>query len=412
MTDLPPFDDADLFDEAGYLRLYPGIAQFVMQRRIANAWAHYTSHGREEGRRANDVDPDFYLAAYSEIERDLGHPPTEADAAPHYVTLGRARGYLPNARAARMANGAALASPFGGLWTDQANALDLIQARLELGRLRRRDAAMLRRFALEGIVQLNRPNDEERIRDAAMTVSQAFTGMFPDLLFAVGAPVEASLTEPLPWRPELTEQNTAVLDPHMVSRKIRGLLLDPAVTDFLSLLFDAPPKLTASRGFPRQAAAPERDVAWLAHSLPLQCVAVTFDLEDSDEGLACVWPGSHRLPDLPWCGQHVTLAEAKRSGAMGVGQEMTRRQERVRALVQDQEPRRLNAFSGTRMIRHVNLIHSVDAPSASQQRRTLTAWYCPSYVTPCYTETKAARVHRHDGHAFCSGAYPDLDPLD
>ena len=27
LTDLPPFDDADLFDEAGYLRLYPGIAR-------------------------------------------------------------------------------------------------------------------------------------------------------------------------------------------------------------------------------------------------------------------------------------------------------------------------------------------------------------------------------------------------
>jgi len=31
LTDLPPFDDADLFDEAGYLRLYPGIMHAMMQ---------------------------------------------------------------------------------------------------------------------------------------------------------------------------------------------------------------------------------------------------------------------------------------------------------------------------------------------------------------------------------------------
>src|SRR5580765_1026885 len=99
LTDLPPFDDADLFDEAGYLRLYPGIAHAMMQGVVDTAWNHYHRHGRDEGRKPNDVDPDFYLAAYPEMERDLGHAPTEADAAPHFITLGRARGWLPNAQA-------------------------------------------------------------------------------------------------------------------------------------------------------------------------------------------------------------------------------------------------------------------------------------------------------------------------
>src|ERR1700722_19259113 len=146
LTELPPFDDADLFDEAGYLRLYPGIAEAMMRGLVDTAWNHYHKHGRLEGRQPNDVDADFYLSAYPELERDLGHPPSPADAAPHYITLGRARGYLPNANALRPGNGAALPSPFGGFWTDQADVLDLIQGRLDLGWISRRDATMLRTF--------------------------------------------------------------------------------------------------------------------------------------------------------------------------------------------------------------------------------------------------------------------------
>jgi hypothetical protein len=408
LTELPAFDEADLFDEAGYLRLYPGIALAMMQGRVDTAWNHFFHHGRAEGRRANDIDPDFYLAAYREIARDLGRPPTAEDAAPHFITLGRARGYLPNATAPRADNGAALVSPFGGLWTDQANALDLIQGRLDRDRIRRRDAAMLRVFALEGIVDLDRPNDKERLQNAALAVDQAFTGRFPELLFAAST----SGMAPLAWRPELTEQPVTALDPHMVSRAIRNLLLDPTVTDFLSLLFDARPLLTGSRAFLRESAAPERDVAWFGHTLPLQFVAVTFALDVSDAGPAYVWPGSHRLRDMPWDRRHVTLSEALRNGAGGLGREIARREDVVRGLVRGHEPRRLDASEGRRMIRHANLIHAASAPEPPAQRRSLTAWYCPSHVAPCHMETTHARIHEHGGFAYSSGVYPLLDPLD
>jgi hypothetical protein len=408
VTDLPPFDDADLFDEAGYLRLYPGIAQAMMQGVVHTAWNHYHRHGRHEGRRANDVDPDFYLAAYPDIERDLGRAASAADAAPHFITLGRARGYLPNARAPRAGNGAAPHSPFGGFWTDQANALDLIQSRLDLGWIQRRDATMLRTFALEGIVELDRPSGADRVQDVALIVDQAFTGMFSDLLFALAGPE----VEPQPWRPELTEQHTAALDPHMISRKFRDLLLDKSLTDFLSLIFESRPRLTMSRAFLREAATLDRDVAFHAYSLPLQFVAVTFDLEDSDDGSAVAWPGSHRLPDLVWAGEHVSLPEARRAHAASLEHAIVRRPERVRASLHGQDPRQLKSFAGKRLIRHANLIHAVSAPPAPLQRRSLTAWYCPAHVTPCHVETTPVRIHAQDGLAFSSGVYPDLDPLD
>lgn len=417
MTDLPPFDDVDLFDDAGYLRLYPGVAQAMMLGMVDTAWNHYFHHGRREGRQPNDVDPAFYVATYPEIGRDLGRTPTEADAVPHFITLGRARGYLPNANAPRAGNAAAPASPFGGLWIDHANALDLIQARLDLKWLRRREAATLRNFTLDGIVELDRPNDAERVTNAALVVAQAFTGMFPDLLFDDPDP----MAEPRPWSPELTELPAAARDPHMFSRKVRELVLDQSVTDFLTLLFEAKPRLTASRACLREAAAPDRDVAWFGHTLPLRFAAVTFTLEDgapegSPEDLAggavLVWPGSHRLPDLPWSREHVNLTEARRAGAPGLEEAIARRETVVRALVHGREPRRVHSWAGSRTIRHANLIHAVTAPEPPLQRRTVTAWYCPYHVVPCYMETTGARIHQHGEFNYSSGVYPALDPLD
>jgi hypothetical protein len=408
LTDLPPFDDADLFDEAGYLRLYPGIAEAMMHGIVATAWDHFSRHGRNEGRQPNDVDPTFYLASYPEIERDLGHPPSPSDAAAHYITLGRTRGYRPNARAPRATNGAAMPSPFGGFWTDHANALDLIQCRLDPGLIRRKDAAMLRTFALDGIVELIEAHDRDQLRDAALIVDQAFTGMFPNLLFGA----EARGIAPQPWRPELTEQPVAALDPHMVSRKVREMLLDKMVTNFLALLFNAQPRLAASRAFLREAAAPDRDAAWNAYTLPLQFVAVSFALEATEAGAALVWPGSQRLPDLPWPGGHLSVSEAWRAKAAGLEAALVGREERVRGLVHGQEPRQLPARLGTRMIRHANLIHAAEPPFRPLQRRTLTAWFCPSFVAPEYMETAPTRVHMQDGVAFSSGVYPAMDPVD
>jgi hypothetical protein len=408
LTDPPPLTEADLFDEAGYLRLYPGIATAIMQGSVDTALNHYLLHGRHEARRPNDVDPDFYLAAYPEIERDLGHPPRPTDAALHLITLGRARGYLPNAKAPRAPNSAAMGSPFGGFWTDHANALDLIQSRFDLGWIKRRDAALLRSFALEGIVEFDRAPDKDQIRDAALMVDQAFTGRYPDLLFQPVTPG----AEPERWRPELTPRNVAALDPHMFSQPVRAMLLDRSITDFLSLIFGSRPKLTASKAYLRESAAPDRDAAYQAYTLNLSFAAVTFSLQEADDAQLSVWPGSHRWPDLLWAGEHVSLPEASRANVSGLEHEIARREGLVRDLLRGRDPGRPGLSAGTRMIRHANLIHAADPPEAPKQQRSLTAWYCPAHVEPTHMESARVRTHVQDGIRFSSGVYPALDPLD
>ena len=408
VIDPPPFHDTGLFDEAGYLRLYPAIAEALMRGLIDTPWAHFENHGRAEGRRPNDVDPDFYLAAYPAVEEDFGRPPAQADAAAHYLTVGRARGYLPNAAAPRPANGAAFPSPSGGFWIDQANAPDLVRGRLDLGRISRPDAALLRAFARDGIVPLDRPFERDQANAADLIVEQIFTGLYPNLLFAC----PALGVEPLPWRPELIPHPAAALDPHMVSRAIRDVLLDKAVTDFLALLFDARPRLIASQAFLRQTAAADRDVASVAVSLPSQFVAVTFALEETDAGDVLIWPGSHRLPDLPFPGGALSLAEARRTGAHGLEDAIAARPARIGALTRHHPPLPIAASPRGRMVRHAHLIHAAVAPEPPWQRRSLTAWYCPSHVLPCHGEAIPAGTHIRNGVLFSSGVYPAADPRD
>ncbi len=401
MSGPPPPDDAEFFDEAGYLRLYPGIAEALMRGHIDSAWFHYVHHGRDEGRQPNDVDPGFYALAY---------PDGQNDPISHYFAHGRYRGYLPNARAPRMPNAARESSAFGGLWTDQGDALDLIQGRSDLGRLKRRETVWLRNFALDGIAEPGPPLDGEQLQDAAMFVERMFAGLFPELLCAADPMGESAEL----WRPELTARPMAALDPHMFSRNIRTVLFHPTVTEALSLLFDAPPRLTASRAFLRPEMEADRDAAWFDYSLPLRFAAVTFVLEDADAdaGQISIWPGSHRLPDLGWPTGHVSLTEARRMGMTGLTETTARRQDRVMDLLGDRTPRILPHAAGTVMIRHPNLIHAASAPAALSRRKTLTAWYCPSYVVPSYQEIHGARPHEQDGFRFSSGVYPSLDPRD
>jgi hypothetical protein len=412
VTEPPPPDDIDPFDEAGYLRLHPGLVGAMMRGELTDPRSHYLHHGRAEGRRPNDVDPGFYLAAYPDVADDLGRPPTDADAAPHYLALGRARGYLPNAAAPRAVNGAAPASPFGGFWTDQANALDLIQGRRDLGWLDDGQAAALRRFALEGGLEIGTPMDGDRLRETALFVDQIFTGRFPEMLFAphpLGEPGEA-------WRPELVARPIAALDPHMFSRALRTTLLAPAVTDLLALIFEAPAQLTTSRAFLRQEATPDRDAAWIGHSLPSRFAAVTFFLDDTGEGTEAarlaIWPGSHRLPDVLWSDAHVSWSEARRARAPNLASAQTRREERINALPRERAPRVLTPSAGTRFLRHANLIHGEGMPEPPARQRTLTAWYCPSFVMPLPQEATRARRHARDGVRFSSGVYPAMDPRD
>ena len=136
-------NEQDLFDEAAYLRLYPDVAKAVAEGREVSAWQHYDRHGRKEGRKINDFDADYYLRSYPAAAQEIAAGLAATPFA-HYRKFGRARGFLSNAKAARPTNAAAMPSPFGGLWPDQANAADMFEGKLEIGQITERQAEKLR----------------------------------------------------------------------------------------------------------------------------------------------------------------------------------------------------------------------------------------------------------------------------
>ena len=171
-------------------------------------------------------------------------------------------------------------------------------------------------------------------------------------------------------------------------------------------------RLTASRAWLSPEATPDRDAAWFGHSLPLQFAAVTFVYDDADPGHVTFWPGSHRLPGQPWPRGHVSLSEARRAGPFDESEARSRREEQLRSLLDTRTAKAVATSAGSRLIRHANLIHSARSPELPERVRSLTAWYCPAYVTPLYMETVHARTHIHETGSFCSGIYPAMDPGD
>ena len=404
--------DRDLFDEAGYLRRNPGLVEAIADHIVESAWDHYDKHGRREGRLPNDVDPDFYLGAYPIVAADLGRAPTRSDAATHFIQLGRARGYLPYATAPRPDNPGAVTSPFGGGWTDRADALDLIQNRFDLGRVTDRQADRLRDWVRDGFVILDLGTSSDRLPPAALALERAFAGTFPDALFRcpdLGP-------DPMAWVPELPPNPAAILDIHLLSGAIRALMLAPPIVGFLTALFDSPLLMTASEGVLRPIVRPPRqDSALMAHSSQRLFAGLWCGLDDParPDGLH-VYPGSHLVPEFRYGGLYKSVEEAARMGDSELPQQETRHTEQMLTAIRrgGLERRTLSPPAGSVVILHPDLAYERAPAGGLDVRRAVRAWFCPRHVAPLYAERGGTKLHPQDGHAFTSGVYGEREPLD
>lgn len=374
-----PPPEHDTFDEAGYFRLYPEIAQAVTAGAEASGWAHYHSQGRSEGRRPNDVESIFYLRAYPQAVADI-EAGRASDAASHYVAFGRARGYRPNRTVPRQ-NQVAMPATFPFLWTDLPHALDLIEGRLELGQIAERQAALLRQWVRDGYACLAAPIDPPIVAAAALDLERVFAGACPDVLFSCSA---VGLG-PVHWQPEINPYPAAALDIHYVSRAVRTLLFAEPLAELLGLLLEAPALLTHSRGMLRDAPqAPRRDCDRSGFTLSRQFVTAWFVLEDAAgeaDAMRCA-PGSHRSGASGY------------SGAAGEGLQP------------------VAAKRGAVLVRHPELVHCASPAPEDGTRRGILARYCPRYVAPLYSEKAEARLHMEGKDWFTTGYYGSIDPLD
>mgnify|MGYP005816225775 CR=1 FL=1 len=377
---LPKLRQADLFDEAGYLRLYPDIRAAIRAGQFASGWEHYVEIGRAAGLRTNDVDAAFYLRTYPQVSEAFG-PLGALECAVHYVAYGRGRGYLPCAGAER--------SPVpGGLWTDAPDALHQIDRHAAAGELTDRQAAMLRTWWTDGLLVLDRPAPRDRWTPAVLDLERGFAGACPDLLFAC-----PSLSpDRLHWRPEINPNPAAGLDVHFVSRAIRALILGDPLAEFLRLLLQGPALLGASRGFIRPLAAPaERGSDRFACTIAGRFLSAWIALDETCR--LTVWKGGHRAR-----GGHRHAA----SPGQTAGSKLT---------LERGERSTVEVERGTVVLMHPDLANAAPPIASLGTARSISAELCPEVVVPLYGEQAPTPVYRHGQHRFTSGIYRDIEPL-
>ena len=405
-------DNRSLFDEAGYLRLYRDLATAVADGRLASAWTHYDSYGRAEGRRPNDVDQDFYLRAYPLAAEEIARGRATC-AAEHYISFGRARGWLPNAEAPRPADASASPSPFGGLWPDRPDAVDLIDGKLDCGLITRKQAERLRFWVENGYLVLQKAIPEALIERAAQDLDRAYSGQIADLKFEC----HAIARDRIAWRPEISVHPSKALDIHHFSPAIRYLIFSDPIAEFLALIFDAKSFVSQTLGFLRGSAQEgHQDSAYVPYTVARQFAATWIALEDVTLGAGELfyYPGSHRLPDFLYYGLYKSVHEAKRlRGGAGL-------EEQVRAHVASLESRAKEsglsrvpfaAKKGDVLFWHADLVHGGHPVSREVTRKSIVTHYCPKYRAPLFSEGLQTKIWHHEGHLYTSSHYLDREPV-
>jgi len=404
--DQPIANDRDQFDEAAYLRLYPDIAQAVVAGRELSGWDHYNKHGRKESRKINDLNQDFYLRSYPAAAAEIASG-RATTAFEHYLKFGRFRGFLPNPRAARAANAAALPSRFGGFWPDAANADDIVQGRLEIGQITERQAEQLRFWIQNGYVILEKAVPVCVIDQAARDLDRAYAGGFPELKFECNAVAP----EHIHWQPELSDHPAKALDIHHFSPAIRSLMFADAIAEFLGLIFESRAFASQTLGFLRGSAQEgHQDSAYLAYTIPRQFAATWVALEDVTIGAGELfyYPGSHRFDDFVYGEHYKSVNEASRmTGRTEMRPQVERHVRQLETWAQERGIAKtpFAARKGDVLLWHADLVHGGNPVSRTITRKSIVTHYCPKHLSPLFSENTPIRLWHHDGHAYTTSHY-------
>jgi hypothetical protein len=401
--------EADLlgFDEAAYLQRYDQVAQAVAGGEWPSGYAHYCAVGRSAGLCGlPEVDENWYQQAYPAATRDIdaGWAKNLTD---HYLRLGRHRGYLPNRNAPRPCNAAGFRSRFGGLWTDQANALDLVRGRLELGTITQQQAGLLFKWIADGYVVIEKAVPE-RILDAVIAdINKAYEGGFPSMKFNI-----TGIGRNLPWVPETQSSAAKALDLHWISEPVRNAIFCDNVLDFLHLLFERRALATQTLSFWRGSAQEaHQDSAYVNYSLPTQFAASWIALEDVRDGAGELFyhVGGQRMPEYLYGGAYKGTQELIRlDRAPDIEQAVAQHVRSIKAVARGMSLRteRFMAKRGDVLFWAADLPHGGRSISPIYTRKSVVTHYCPSEIVPSYFEGSGrTEIRQHNGIAYYSSGH-------
>jgi hypothetical protein len=397
----------DQFDEFYYTNRYRDVAEAIAAGVWHNGLMHYAISGRASGRAAGPkVDEAWYESAYPKAAEEVaaGRVGSFAD---HYHRIGRYRGYLATAQGVRMEDPAKVRSRYGGLWTDHGNVMDLIDGRVELGKLTPQEAALLWQWVTDGYVILPRAVPEDLLAPALQDLERAFRGELPDLRFDIHG-----IGRFVPWAAESQVVPGKALDIHWHSEAIRNAIFAPSILAFLHLIFERRALASQTLGFWR--GSPQnghQDSADVSYSMPMQFATSWIALEDVREGTGEPFyhVGSHRIGEYRYHNRFKGVAEAQRLGfseaqtAAKIGQHVERIARQAQGLGLRTE--RFLARRGDVLIWAADLAHGDGATPKSQTRKSVVTHYCPADIAPSYFERGASEIRQHVNEFYSSGYY-------
>ena len=403
------------FDETFYLNRYPDVAAAVKRRGWKSGWHHYVGPGRREGRQARILgfDEAFYVRSYPQVAEEIAAG-SATNPVDHYTRFGKARGYLPNATAARPENPSASKSRFGGLWPDLPDALDRVEGKLETGLITETQADLLKFWIRHGYVILEAAVPDRIVDAARVDLDRAYSGRLPNQHFECEEVIGSRA--PAPWREEMNACPTKALDIHFHSAAIRDAIFAGPITDFLALIFESRALASQSLGFWRGSAqSGHQDSAYVAYSMSRSFAASWIALEDVAEGAGELFylDGSHVLDDYLYGDQFKTIYDYRRANegrfpTAEVGRFVESL--RFRAEQKGMHKRTFPARKGDALIWHADLVHGGSPISNRLTRKSVVTHYCPRRLAPLYFENGRAALFEHGKDRFSTIIYSNMNP--
>ncbi len=424
---------ADDFDEAWYLAKYPDVAASVAHGGWKSGREHYERLGKSHGRlgsasaakapaaepsapppaapRDETFNAEYYASSYplavDEVRLGVSFSLEE-----HYRKIGRHRGYLPNRNALRLEIPGRWASRFGGFWTDQANAVDILNGRLDLGFIKPEHATFIRKFIEDGYIIIPNAIPKDLLDRAEEEFDRAYSGGISELLFGV-----TGIGHKVNWMPEVLTKPAKALDVHWFSPVLRDLIFSPSVLDLLHVIFERRVLATQTLGFWRGSQQEaHQDSAYVNYSHPMQFAASWIALEDVAEnsGELFYYAGSQKLPEYLYMDNYKGVEEAGRLNPNTNFDKPIREHVAglpVAAAAHGLQRERFLAKRGDVLIWAADLAHGGSRISSEKTRKSVVTHYCPAEAVPSYFERSAGgKIERH-GTAFYSSGHYRFSPL-
>jgi ectoine hydroxylase-related dioxygenase (phytanoyl-CoA dioxygenase family) len=351
-------------------------------------------------------DENFYLQAYPIVARELARGIVSSPLE-HYQTIGRGRGYLASPQGKRFYNASATASSFGGLWTDQSDAAEIVQHKLDAREINSKQAQQLRDWMRDGYIVLKNAISDRDLTAAAADLDRAYTGGFDKALFECH---KLDGKRNIGWQSELRTHNAKALDLHHFSIAMRGIMFSPVIATFLKLIFESNALATQTLGFWRGSGQEgHQDSAYVPFTLPRNFAASWIALEDVTIGAGELfyYVGSHKFPDFLYGGKYKSIAEAERLGYSVQRSEIERHVASLRERA-DKAGIGKTVFAAKRgdaLIWHADLVHGGNPVSRTVTRKSFVTHYCPQEVSPLFSERMATDLFDYKEHLMTSHLY-------